>query len=129
MGMENQCLGKSKAVHVERIRDMGIGKNLSISLETNGESDQPLSYTPEKAEKALIDALDAAQPEVTAAIAAEEFETAMTALAGLRAPIDQFFEDVTVNDSDQNKRNARLALLTRFRDAVHQVADFSKIEA
>lgn len=89
---------------------------------------KPLSYKPEKAEKALIDALDAAQPDVTAAIAAEEFEKAMTALAHLRAPIDQFFEDVTVNDSDADKREARLALLARFRAAVHQVADFSKIE-
>ncbi len=87
-----------------------------------------LSYTPEKAEKALIDALDAAQPQVTAAIEAERFETAMTALAALRGPIDQFFEDVTVNDDDETKREARLALLARFRNAVHQVADFSKIE-
>ncbi|QTD56401.1 glycine--tRNA ligase subunit beta [Parasphingorhabdus cellanae] len=95
-------------------------------LPTQG--NKTLSYTPEKAEKALIDALDAAQPDVTAAIAAEEFEKAMTALAHLRAPIDQFFEDVTVNDSDADKREARLALLARFRAAVHQVADFSKIE-
>ncbi len=87
-----------------------------------------LSYTPEKAEKALIDALDAAQPQVTAAIEAEQFETAMTALAALRGPIDQFFEDVTVNDDDKDKREARLALLARFRNAVHQVADFSQIE-
>jgi len=87
-----------------------------------------LSYTPEKAEKALIDVLDAAQPQVTAAIAAEQFETAMTALAALRGPIDRFFEDVTVNDEDPDKRKARLALLARFRDAVHQVADFSQIE-
>ncbi|WP_373490658.1 DALR anticodon-binding domain-containing protein, partial [Parasphingorhabdus sp.] len=87
-----------------------------------------LSYTPEKAEKALIDALDATQPQVTAAIEAERFEAAMTALAALRGPIDQFFEDVTVNDDDPAKREARLALLARFRDAVHQVADFSQIE-
>jgi glycyl-tRNA synthetase beta chain len=87
-----------------------------------------LSYTPETAEKALIDALDAAQPQVTAAIEAEEFETAMTALAALRGPIDQFFDDVTVNDDDPAKREARLALLARFRNAVHQVADFSQIE-
>ena len=52
----------------------------------------------------------------------------MTALAALRGPIDQFFEDVTVNDDDEAKREARLALLARFRNAVHQVADFSKIE-
>jgi glycyl-tRNA synthetase beta chain len=92
------------------------------------QGNKTLSYTPEKAEKTLIDALDAAQPDVTAAIEAEEFEKAMTALANLRAPIDQFFEDVTVNDSDQDKRTARLDLLARFRAAVHQVADFSKIE-
>ncbi|MEH6826590.1 glycine--tRNA ligase subunit beta [Parasphingorhabdus sp.] len=91
-------------------------------------SAKSLSYTPEKAEKALIDALDAAQPQVTAAIEAEEFEKAMMALAALRAPIDQFFEDVTVNDDEEAKREARLALLARFRNAVHQVADFSQIE-
>ncbi len=87
-----------------------------------------LSYTPEKAEKTLIDALDAAQPQVTAAIEAEAFETAMTALAALRGPIDRFFDEVTVNDDDETKREARLALLARFRNAVHQVADFSQIE-
>ncbi|NVD27716.1 glycine--tRNA ligase subunit beta [Parasphingorhabdus flavimaris] len=117
------------AVRVERSRDTDEGRHgLSTSLETNGEGLKPLSYTPEKAEKTLIDALDAAQPQVTAAIEAEQFEQAMTALAALRGPIDQFFEDVTVNDDDGAKREARLALLARFRNAVHQVADFSKIE-
>ena len=88
----------------------------------------PLSYTPEPAEHALINALDSAEPLATAAIAREDFEGAMAALASLRAPIDAFFETVTVNDSDPAKRDARLALLARVRDAVHRVADFSKIE-
>ena len=52
----------------------------------------------------------------------------MAALASLRAPIDAFFEEVTVNDPQENKRTARLDLLARFRAAVHNVADFSKIE-
>ena len=52
----------------------------------------------------------------------------MAALATLRAPIDAFFESVTVNDADVDKRAARLALLDRVRAAVHQVADFSRIE-
>ncbi|MBW8785867.1 MAG: hypothetical protein JF593_14755, partial [Novosphingobium sp.] len=56
------------------------------------------------------------------------FGAAMAALATLRAPIDAFFDKVTVNDPDPVKREARLALLARFRDAVHQVADFSRIE-
>ena len=52
----------------------------------------------------------------------------MAALASLRSPIDDFFDHVTVNDSDPAKREHRLNLLMRFRDAVNQVADFSRIE-
>ncbi|WP_289024766.1 glycine--tRNA ligase subunit beta [uncultured Sphingomonas sp.] len=85
-------------------------------------------YEAEPAESALIAALDAAEPKAEAAIAAEDFEGAMAALASLRAPIDRFFDDVTVNDPDAQKRNARLALLARIRDAVNNVADFSRIE-
>jgi glycyl-tRNA synthetase beta chain len=87
-----------------------------------------LSHEPEPAEAALIAALDVAEPRAAAAIAAEDFASAMAALASLRAPIDAFFEDVTVNDADPAKRVARLTLLGRFRAAVHNVADFSKIE-
>ncbi len=87
-----------------------------------------LSYTPEPAEQALIDALADAEPRAAAAIEAEDFSAAMAALASLRAPIDAFFEEVTVNDPQENKRTARLDLLARFRAAVHNVADFSKIE-
>jgi len=77
---------------------------------------------------ALLSALDAAEPKAVAAIEAEDFEGAMAALASLRAPIDAFFEGVMVNDPDPQKRAFRLGLLARFRDAVHRVADFSKIE-
>jgi glycyl-tRNA synthetase beta chain len=93
-----------------------------------GEGLDALSYTPELAEKALIDALAVAAPLAAAAVEAEEFADAMAALATLRAPIDRFFEEVTVNAEEADKRQARLALLARFRDAVHRVADFSRIE-
>ena len=82
----------------------------------------------EPAETALISALAVAAPRAAAAIAAEDFTAAMAALASLRAPIDAFFDQVTVNDANPATRTARLALLAQFRDAVHQVADFSKIE-
>jgi glycyl-tRNA synthetase, tetrameric type, beta subunit len=87
-----------------------------------------LSYTPEIAEKGLIDALAIAEPEASAAVAKEDFSAAMIALASLRRPIDAFFEQVTVNDPDPDKRQARLSLLDKFRAAVHNVADFSRIE-
>ncbi|KQU62217.1 glycine--tRNA ligase subunit beta [Sphingomonas sp. Leaf339] len=95
---------------------------------TFDEGDGVLSYTPEPAEAALHAALDTAEPAAANAVAREDFEAAMAALATLRAPIDAFFDTVTVNDADPAKRTARLALLTRVRAAVHTVADFSKIE-
>ncbi|PZU17735.1 MAG: glycine--tRNA ligase subunit beta [Citromicrobium sp.] len=114
-------------------RDPGSSAS-SKAAQASGAPDQargdekPLSYTPEPEEKALIDALDAAEPQARAAVEAEDFAAAMAALASLRAPIDRFFDSVTVNDPDPAKRAARLALLARLRDAVHQVADFSRIE-
>jgi len=79
-------------------------------------------------EKALVAALDAAEPKAAAAVDAEDFTAAMAALASLRKPIDEFFDHVTVNDPDPAKRERRLNLLMRFRDAVNRVADFSRIE-
>jgi len=80
------------------------------------------------AESELLQALNAAEPQVDAALASEDFTQAMSVLATLRAPIDQFFADVMVNDPDPEIRAFRLGLLDRFRVAVHKVADFSKIE-
>jgi glycyl-tRNA synthetase beta chain len=79
-------------------------------------------------DKALLAALDAAEPAASAAVADERFTDAMAALASLRAPIDAFFDGVMVNDPDEAVRAYRLCLLARFTGAVHGVADFSKIE-
>ena len=87
-----------------------------------------VDYTLEPAEQALVEALDRAEPESSAAVEREDFEAAMVALASLRAPIDRFFDEVTVNDADEGKRATRLDLLARFRAAVNNVADFSRIE-
>jgi glycyl-tRNA synthetase beta chain len=100
-----------------------------LSLQGEGENEnKPLSYTPESEEAALIAALESAEPRAAAAVEAEDFEGAMAALASLRGPVDAFFDKVTVNDPDAAKREARLGLLARMRDAVHRVADFSRIE-
>ena len=97
-------------------------------LRRNDEGAIELTYTPEPAEAALIDALAVAAPRAAQAVEDERFADAMAALATLRAPIDRFFDEVTVNAEDAEKRSSRLALLARFRNAVHRVADFSRIE-
>ena len=92
----------------------GRGRRCDSACPTDASRERGAAIcTPEPAEKALIDALDAAGPKAAAAVAAEDFAGAMAALATLRAPIDAFFDNVTVNDADPQKRAARLALLAR----------------
>nr|WP_278388776.1 glycine--tRNA ligase subunit beta [Brucella intermedia] len=81
----------------------------------------------EAEEKALFEAVTLASKDAEAAIAREDFNGAMLALAKLRGPVDTFFEKVLVNDEDENVRANRLALLDQIRAATGKVADFSKI--
>ncbi|MBV5257335.1 glycine--tRNA ligase subunit beta [Synechococcus moorigangaii CMS01] len=82
----------------------------------------------EPQEKALISALETASADAAKALKAENFEGAMRALASLRAPVDAFFEAVTVNADDPMLRRNRLVLLSRIRAAVQAVADFDRLE-
>ena len=80
-------------------------------------------------EKAVASALAAAEQAVKPALAREDFAGAMAALPGLRAPIDAFFDKVTVNVTDKpDLRLNRLKLLNQIRSTMDSVADFSKIE-
>ncbi len=78
-------------------------------------------------ERALNTALDRVLPDVATHLQAERFGEAMTALAALRAPVDEFFERVLVNADDVAVRQNRLRLLSQVQGAMGQVADFSQI--
>ncbi|HYD89021.1 MAG TPA: glycine--tRNA ligase subunit beta [Vitreimonas sp.] len=94
--------------------------------EAQGQVDAKLLAEP--AEKALHEALEKALPAARAAVDKEEFAAAMKALSGLRAPVDAFFDKVLVNAPEEQVRRNRLLLLSRFREALSAVADFSKVE-
>ncbi|MCQ8278978.1 glycine--tRNA ligase subunit beta [Acetobacteraceae bacterium KSS8] len=79
-------------------------------------------------ERALLAALDSAAPAITALLEAERFPEAMSAMAGLRAPLDRFFDAVMVNDPRPEVRRNRLRLLSRIRETTSRVADFGAIE-
>jgi glycyl-tRNA synthetase beta chain len=79
-------------------------------------------------EKALAKAIDQVKGEASAAVAKEDFASAMTAMAKLRPPVDAFFDKVRVNDDDPKVRENRLKLLNEIRAATRAVADFSKIQ-
>ncbi len=79
-------------------------------------------------EHALSGALDRAEPAVRDSVAEERYADAMRALAGLRPPLDAFFDQVTVNAPDPALRRNRLRLLARVGAAMGRAADFSRIE-
>jgi glycyl-tRNA synthetase beta chain len=130
---------RRRALALQKFVETGEGANLLAGYKraSNILRKEEGSWTPDQIggdgvvsgeEAALADALDAAGPTATAAVEAEDFTAAMSALASLRAPIDAFFDAAMINDPDAGIRARRLNLLARFRDAVHAVADFSKIE-
>ncbi len=96
----------------------------------------PLSAYADEAERALAarfvpagDATTALLPdEVDALLQAEDFAGAMARLSTFRAPVDRFFDAVTVNDPDPAVRARRLGLCAAIRDLMHRIADFSRIE-
>ncbi|WP_449042114.1 glycine--tRNA ligase subunit beta [Paracoccus sp. (in: a-proteobacteria)] len=85
-------------------------------------------YADTDQERALFAALDAAEPAIRAAVAAEDFPAAMSAIAALRSPVDAFFEAVQVNSDNQILRRNRLNLLSRIRETGRLIADFGRIE-
>ncbi len=87
-----------------------------------------VKFAEDDAEKALFAALGAADAKIAPAMKAEDFSTAMTAMAALRGPIDAFFTDVQVNADSEILRRNRLNLLSRIRNICLSVADLNKIE-
>ena len=88
-------------------------------------SDQSRFTMPE--EIALASAIKSVDADAAAKARANDYRGAIAALATLRAPVDDFFEKVLVNDPDASIRANRLHLLAALRNTMHLVADFSKI--
>jgi len=117
---QNLLAGYKRAVNILRIEEKKDKKSY------DGKAVKKLMS--EDAEKVLADAIAEADKAVEAALKTEDFKGAMAAVAKLRAPVDTFFDDVTVNADKKDVRVNRLNLLNQIRASLEGVADFSKIE-
>ena len=79
------------------------------------------------AERALGSALEGARSKVAPMLGARQYAETLNELAGLRDPVDRFFDDVMVMADDEKVRNNRLALLTELRALFLDVADISRL--
>jgi len=117
---KNLLAGCKRATNIIRIEEKRDSRQYTGTPE-------PGLY-PQDEEKALARAIEVAKVEAERAVAAEDFEAAMRAMARLRPYVDAFFDKVTVNVDDRALRENRLKLLNEIRAATRAVADFSKIE-
>ena len=117
---KNLLMGYRRAANILRAEEKKDGAGTFA-----GKHDPAALVLP--AEKDLADVLAAAGAAARERVGREDFEGAMRALATLRAPVDAFFLDVTVNADDPALRLNRLRLLGELREAMHAIADFSKV--
>ena len=82
----------------------------------------------EPAEKALAEAVLALRTEVQPLIAKGDYTAVLDKLANLRAPVDNFFDNVMVNAEDPVLRQNRLAILNTLQGLFLQVADISLLQ-
>jgi glycyl-tRNA synthetase beta chain len=92
----------------------------------NDPIDPSLLQQPEEIK--LYQSLNGMSVILESSLANEHFGRAMTRLATLRAPVDEFFDNVTVNVGEPKWRANRLRLLSGIRETMNRVADFSQIE-
>ena len=121
---KNLLTAYGRAANIVRAEEK---KDKALAARIDGAPDVALLELDE--EKAVASALAEVERTVKPALEKEDFAGAMQAFAGLRGPIDAFFDKVTVNVADKpDLRLNRLKLLNQIRATMDSVADFSKIE-
>jgi glycyl-tRNA synthetase beta chain len=123
---KNLLAGYKRALNILKIEEAKEKKKNPKHPGFSGKPDVALLKEPQEIE--LFKALAIANDLIVAQVEEERFEEAMLAMSRLRAPVDAFFEKVTVNADDAALRQNRLELLSEIRAAMHTVADFSKVE-
>ncbi|MCT8266986.1 glycine--tRNA ligase subunit beta [Afifella sp. JA880] len=119
---QNLLTSYRRAANILRAEEKKDGKSYT------GEPDHALIHEKgEAAERELLAVIENVEAHVEKHLKLEDFSCAMASLAELRPAVDAFFDHVTVNAEDTNLRENRLKLLNRIREAMHGVADFSKI--
>ncbi|MBP6011007.1 MAG: glycine--tRNA ligase subunit beta [Alphaproteobacteria bacterium] len=123
---KNLLAGYKRALNILKIEEGKEKKKDAKHAGFAGKPDVALLEASQEVE--LFKTLAIANDLIASEVGQERFEEAMRAMSRLRAPVDAFFDKVTVNADNPKLRENRLKLLSEIRDAMHTVADFSKIE-
>lgn len=101
--------------------------NILKKVEGEIQAQVNVSLLQEPAEIALNNALIAVKPEADKQFENSDYTSSLKALAALKAPVDDFFDNVMVNAEDAALKANRLGLLATLHQTMNRVADLSKL--
>jgi glycyl-tRNA synthetase beta chain len=101
--------------------------NILKKVEGEIQAQVNVSLLQEPAEIALNNALISVKPEADIQFETGDYTNSLKALAALKAPVDDFFDNVMVNAEDAALKANRLGLLATLHQTMNRVADLSKL--
>ena len=126
-------IARSNALESARSNDKETFEDLAIAYaRANNLRDAELGADVDEAlltehSHALAAAVTQAESTVEKSLAADDYPAALSDLAALRGPIDEFFDNVMVMDDDDRVRANNIKLLNKFVAVFANVADFGKM--
>lgn len=126
-------VARAQALNLARKKNPELYDNLATAFaRANNLRDRNLACEYDKSiltdpELKLSSAIESANSKIDKYLSEEKYSNALSILADLRDPIDEFFDSVLIMDKDENVKNNRLKLLNAFCEVFSNIADFSKM--
>ena len=119
-------LGKNILTTYKRVSNILDQEKKTVNLKITGEPNSILFNKDE--EKLLFDQINEVRKYFSSVIKNENYEKTLEILSSAKKTTDNFFENVVVNDENENMKKNRLELLEMFCNTFDNFIDFSKIE-
>jgi glycyl-tRNA synthetase beta chain len=128
---DHRLVAVSAFVRLDAAESLAAANKRIANILRKAEKPKSLKLDPqqlvEEAESALHTAMLDAAEGIAPLMRKRAYADALTHLAGLRGPVDKFFDDVMVMSDDPALQNNRLALLSDLRDLFLGIADISRL--
>lgn len=127
-----ECLARINALAAIRAQESfevlaGSFKRIRNIIKDNQATEVNAGLLRDEAEKELFATLESVRQEVTPLLSQKEYDQALEKMLVMKAPVDQFFDQVMVMDEDLQVRQNRLNLLTALGEVVLKVGDISRM--
>jgi len=122
----NKDIGKDAIYSFKRVSSILEHESKKLNKELTGRPDAVLFRKDE--EKFLFEKLNEIRKSFTVKEDRKDYEELLTKLAAVKETTDNFFDNVVVNDENQDIKNNRLELMSMFCKTFNAYINFSKLD-